>query len=72
MSLAGPALSIQLPVSQHTQRTLVSMATPVALDLDASSNQLLHIPPRRERANSEGDVNTQGLTLPTSPLANVS
>lgn len=74
MSLSGPVLSIQLPVSQHTPHTLTPMATPVALDLDTSSSQLLSIPSRRERANSEGDVHavTQGLTLSPSPLAKVS
>ncbi len=71
MSLAGPVLSIQVPVSQHTSHILTrtQMATPVALDLDTSSCQLLCIPARRERANSEGDVHavTQGLTLSPSP-----
>ncbi len=71
MSLAGPVLSIQPVVSQHTPHTLTPMATPLSMDLESSSNDLLGIPARRERANSEGDVHaaSQIIALPPSPLA---
>ncbi len=71
MSLAGPVLSIQPVVSQHTPHTLTPMATPLSIDLESSSNDLLGIPARRDRANSEGDVHaaSQIIALPPSPLA---
>ncbi len=66
--------SAQPVVSQHTPLTLTPMATPLSIDLESSSNNLLGIPARRERANSEGDVHVaaQISALPPSPLASVS
>ena len=71
MSLAGPVLSIQPAVSQHTPHP-PSLNPMQSLD-NPGRGQLLGLPIRRDRASSEGDVHSPETSLPTpiSPLATV-